>query len=738
MPPLANSNFAGKVLAELFKLLKITDVDTAKCVQDVGGSEAFFRDFATDIKGKNYSMAIGDLSRGISGLSTAVDDCGVEEVQHKLDALAASIKWANISTAGLDHAVEILVDASDLWKDIEALATAVTAKDTTAVGTAIGSLLSDWTAVTGGCKNSKPCQFIDGLLRVLQVVMTDVKPCEAALTPAYVNLTAGMTAFKNKDFKTAVMDTASGLDVLAEAMSSDACGLKKVGSVLLQVAPKLAAAIVKIEGNSTKIMVEAADVYDSLYQASTAFANGDTAGFGVAVGALLTEIRASGCTTKMCLVLEGLLASLQLEAKDFSACTADIDGAWSDLSFALEDFGKKDYTDGVQKLAQTMVQLADGVKGCGITDLGKILEDMATKLGDGALATEIGDVVQVLVSGSDITLFLQKMEHDFKSNSWSEFGHDLGDLASWVTKTGCNSFVCKIVEGLLQESNIVFTHLEACEKDLREAESDFTAGAALFAKKEYTNAIKYWGNGLNAISTSVADCGLEQELAFLEQEANVLGFGNATEIANIAKIIVHGNDFYEELEATAQAFMTHDYRTAGVELGKVMNDLSQWTKGHACTNNFCYVVTGIMQFMGDMTGDVHACEADFKESWGNFSAGVKNLVNDTHGGIDHLIHFNHDSEHVKKGINDFGHALKMVAAGVKDCHLQELADLLEKLAVKLGLAPEVSFIEEVLKILIDGVQIEDEIGDACEDYAAQNWPGFGYNLAKLIETLVKA
>jgi hypothetical protein len=57
--------------------------------------------------------------------------------------------------------------------------------------------------------------------------------------------------------------------------------------------------------------------------------------------------------------------------------------------------------------------------------------------------------------------------------------------------------------------------------------------------------------------------------------------------------------------------------------------------------------------------------------------------------------------------------------------------------VKLGLVPEVSFIEEVLHILIDGVQIENEIGDACEDYADQNWPGFGYNLAKLVETLVK-
>jgi hypothetical protein len=224
-----------------YNQLKITDVDTAKCVQDVGGAEAAFRDFATDVTGKNYSMAVGDLSKGISALSTAVDECGVQEVQHKLDALAASIKWANISTAGLDHDIEILVDASNLWKDIEALASAVKSKDTTSIGTAIGTLLSDWTAVSGGCKDNKACDFIDGLLRVLQVVMTDVKPCEVAILPAYTNLTAGMEAFKKKDYTTAILDTASGLDVLAQAISSDACGLKKVGEVLLQVAPKLAA-----------------------------------------------------------------------------------------------------------------------------------------------------------------------------------------------------------------------------------------------------------------------------------------------------------------------------------------------------------------------------------------------------------------------------------------------------------------------------------------------------------------
>ena len=77
-----------------------------------------------------------------------------------------------------------------------------------------------------------------------------------------------------------------------------------------------------------------------------------------------------------------------------------------------------------------------------------------------------------------------------------------------------------------------------------------------------------------------------------------------------------------------------------------------------------------------------------------------------------------------------------MAKGVSDCHLQEFADLLEKLAVKLGIAPEIGWIEEILHILIEGVNIENEIGDACDDFGEKNWVGFGYNLAKLIKTLL--
>ena len=104
--------------------------------------------------------------------------------------------------------------------------------------------------------------------------------------------------------------------------------------------------------------------------------------------------------------------------------------------------------------------------------------------------------------------------------------------------------------------------------------------------------------------------------------------------------------------------------------------------------------------------------------------------------MDHLIHFNHDNDHIKQGIQEIGYGFRDIAQGVSDCHLQELADLLAQLAAKLGIAPEISWVEELLQILINGVHIENEIADACQDWTDKNWAGFGYNIAKLIKTLV--
>ena len=40
------------------------------------------------------------------------------------------------------------------------------------------------------------------------------------------------------------------------------------------------------------------------------------------------------------------------------------------------------------------------------------------------------------------------------------------------------------------------------------------------------------------------------------------------------------------------------------------------------------------------------------------------------------------------------------------------------------------------RVVIEGVNIEREISDACDDYGNQNWVGFGYNVVRLVKTLL--
>ena len=63
-------------------------------------------------------------------------------------------------------------------------------------------------------------------------------------------------------------------------------------------------------------------------------------------------------------------------------------------------------------------------------------------------------------------------------------------------------------------------------------------------------------------------------------------------------------------------------------------------------------------------------------------------------------------------------------------------DKAQAAAAKLGIAPEIEWVVEALRILIEGVAIEQEVGTACLDYSQGNWVGFGYNIAKLVKTLV--
>jgi len=69
-PPPSATDFALKSITALFQHFNIS-IDPATCVSDVGRADIQFKEFAQDAEGKNYSLALTSLSRGLYAISTA-------------------------------------------------------------------------------------------------------------------------------------------------------------------------------------------------------------------------------------------------------------------------------------------------------------------------------------------------------------------------------------------------------------------------------------------------------------------------------------------------------------------------------------------------------------------------------------------------------------------------------------------------------------------------------------------
>jgi len=733
-PTPETNDFVDGVLKALFKHLQITDVDTSKCANDVGGAKIFLHYFAQDVDSHQWGSASVHLSRAISSLSTSVADCGIVEVQHKLDTFSKGTRWANITTVA-DKEVKIIVGASDLWRAMMKVASAVRTEQPEGIGKSLGALLDKWSAVTGGCgADAKVCGFLDGLLRVISVTANNEVACKAVLAPAISAFEAGSTDMHDKNYSAAVEQFAAGLDITATAVKSDACGLKHVADALGNLAPILKKAQVSVNASGfPTIAVGSADVYLELRAVATDVRAGDYAGAGIQMGALLAHLRASQCSTKVCIVLEGMLASLQVGLTNLDACSSDLDDAWWSLNGFIITLQQKQWKEALSKLGDFFGDLGTAANKCGVPQLGRILQDGATKMHKHSLASVTGHLLQLFVSGSDVALDFQKMIVHALNSQWEELGKDLGRISDSITNGGCHSFVCNLAEGILMEADMALTDLKPCVEVFHAAEDKFAAGAVSFTNNQPGTALGYWGAALNTLGSAMTECGVAKQLNYLEQEANVLRLGNATVLGDAAAVLLHGKDFYQTLYAGLVDMRQHDFRSAGQKLGKVLKEMNDWTNGHLCSSGSCYVLNGIMQYLQDLEGDISACVQDLDQSFGNFSASVHTMVTPAA----QTISFSRDSGKLSEGLHSLGLGLNALADAVSRCHLATLAALITKASAKLGLQPAISWLAGVLQILIDGKDIIIDTANACLAFSAKNWPGFGYDVAKLMEKLIE-
>jgi hypothetical protein len=729
------TKYVRGVIGALFRVLNITDADAQACAVDFAGATVFLKDFATDVSSKRYSDAMSDLSRGLTYLSRSTAGCNVPEVKAKIDALAKSASWARIiPVKAVDAGVKVFIDATDVWPALTALADAIKSNDPAAVGIKLGALISTWSAVSNGCGDSKECKLVDGLLRVLQVSLTDVKPCQQALTPVVTNLNGAVELFENKSYKRAVGMFAIALDNLTQATAADACGLKAVADAIGDLSASLKKAVVTIESSGVvKIAVGSANVYNEIFAAVVGIKRGDLAGAGVQVGLLLQQLKASGCESPACIITEGILGTFQEGLTDFKSCMGSGREIWAHFEDFFRSIAGKDWEKSFSQLGDIFGAIKPVVASCGVQSLDNILADTATRLHDETLALDLGKIMHFITNGADVTADMQTIIVDVADKDWAAVGKDIGRFADWANNTKrCNSVVCKVAEGVLEEVGVSLQDLKPCMATLREGEKAFAMGARFWSQGEDKNAVASWALGLNSLSTSVADCGLTQKLGWIEQEANVLGLANVTVIKDISQALVHGSDFYEELYAAFNDIMTNDYRSAGLKLAEVLNQLSSWTTGHSCTSPVCYVTNGLMQYLGEVQGDIKACAKDMSGAQSNFSAAFQHLSG--HPSI--FKAFSNSTYNLTQGMTELGNGLNKLADSARDCHLMELSEVLAALAAQLMLQPEYKWVGSFLHILIGGVSIERDVANVLLDFASHDWPGFGYNIGKLFKELI--
>ena len=92
-----------------------------------------------------------------------------------------------------------------------------------------------------------------------------------------------------------------------------------------------------------------------------------------------------------------------------------------DVDMAFENFKDKQFVNGAKNLGGGILQLANAVQDCDVPGIGKIAQNMFTKIGDDTVASDIGEAVQLLVNGADVTHPSQPSNFRFRSTKLGWF-----------------------------------------------------------------------------------------------------------------------------------------------------------------------------------------------------------------------------------------------------------------------------------------------------------------------------
>ncbi|EGB09745.1 expressed protein [Aureococcus anophagefferens] len=660
------------------------------CAADLGDAETLFVQGAA-------ALTAGDVEAGLFDFSVALRDVGGAARACQLDALADLIaaEAVKLGAANVTAApVHILVDGLDVADAVYDAAKALVAEDWAAAGAALGDLVAALDAFH--CGDDKACLVVENLIAALAVVSADVGgACAADLETTWSDLSGALASFEGGDAAAGVANLSVSLTSLATALGND-CGLERVAALVESEAAALGAANVTAAGSAVAVLVKGVDVASEIAVVAAAASKGDAATAGKELGALLETLGVAACDTAVCEIVNAIVSVFEDVTQDVSGCSGDFGDAAADLATFAADLGGGDVEAALAPLSRSLKDMGAGLKDCGVPEVADALGQCADQLGLASVGADAALVASVLVAGEDVLDEFGDAGLALSNGSYATAGASLArglkDILAWNATNGCASAACLLLEGAMAALGALEGDFAACEADLDAAWTALDAGfESLATHAAFSDA----SNGV-----------LKNDTVLWNQPAQVAGAPS--------DLLSRKNcEVFKDQAACDIAAKNLRHQRLYAELyrrrhGNATAELSSWWPSwDDITEDFDQLVAHV--------------EEDVDRVWSDLVDDLEYLVGD---------------DVAMAAIKDVAAALSALSSAITDCHAEEIAQVLSKLAAILGAPAGIGWLDEGFKIVVDAAEVSNDVYDALLFVKQDDYFMAGYEIAKLAVVLV--
>jgi len=265
------------------------------------------------------------------------------------------------------------------------------------------------------------------------------------------------------------------------------------------------------------------------------------------------------------------------------------------------------------------MDISKAVNDCGVKDAGTYIERESSKFPRSEVNT-IEGLVQVVIGGADVFNELVQAFDALDAHDYHSFGLDISHIIQKINHGQCTSPFCVIIRSIFRTFDDFTTNLGECKADFSEAEAEIESFAKQMKSKEYFPALQSLSRGFEKSSATLKECDLIEIADLFAEIAYKLGLHKIEIVSkDLAKIIVTGENIFDNLDIGTKYLINHDYKNFGEWIGRILEKLSpqgrDW-KDQSCDSPICYIIQGLLEsFDIFQHGRVEECKNDLEEAW---------------------------------------------------------------------------------------------------------------------------